>query len=170
MKWVQLCASLNILWHCLSLGLEWKLTLSIPVASAEFSKCAGSKFADILSTFTGSSLRIWKSSAGIASPPLALFVVMLPKTHLTLHSRMSSYRYVITIVVIWIMKMFFVYLFCVFLPSLLNIFCVCYVHTISVLYRAHLCMKCSLGSSNFIEENSSLSHSMRVEENKQTSK
>ena len=28
-RWVQLCSSLNILWHCLSLGLEWKLTFSI---------------------------------------------------------------------------------------------------------------------------------------------
>ena len=26
--WVQLCGSLSILWHCLSLGLEWKLTFS----------------------------------------------------------------------------------------------------------------------------------------------
>ena len=26
-RWVQLCGSLSILWHCLSLGLEWKLTL-----------------------------------------------------------------------------------------------------------------------------------------------
>ena len=25
-KWVQLCGSLNILWHCPSLGLEWKLS------------------------------------------------------------------------------------------------------------------------------------------------
>ena len=23
-RWVQLCGSLSILWHCLSLGLEWK--------------------------------------------------------------------------------------------------------------------------------------------------
>ena len=28
LRWVQLCGSLNILWHCLSLGLEWKLTFS----------------------------------------------------------------------------------------------------------------------------------------------
>ena len=28
-------------WHCLSLGLEWKLTLSSPVATAEFSKFVG---------------------------------------------------------------------------------------------------------------------------------
>ena len=32
--------NLNILWHCLSLGLEWKLPLSSPVATAEFSKFA----------------------------------------------------------------------------------------------------------------------------------
>ena len=31
---------------------------------------------------------------------------------------------------------------------------------ISVIYCAHLCMKCSLGISNFIEEISSLSHSV----------
>ena len=31
----------GILWHCLSLGLEWKLTFSSPVATAEFSKFAG---------------------------------------------------------------------------------------------------------------------------------
>ena len=48
------------------------------------------------STFTASSFRIWKSSAGIPSPPLALFVVMLPKAHLTLHSRISGSRWVIT--------------------------------------------------------------------------
>ena len=40
-RWVQLCGSLSILWHCLSLGLEWKLTFSSPVATAEFSRFAG---------------------------------------------------------------------------------------------------------------------------------
>ena len=35
------CAVSRILWHCLSLGLEWKLTFSSPVATAEFSKFAG---------------------------------------------------------------------------------------------------------------------------------
>ena len=48
------------------------------------------------STFTASSFRIWNSSAGIPSPPLALFIVMLPKAHLTLHSRMSGSGWVIT--------------------------------------------------------------------------
>ena len=46
-------------------------------------------------TFTTSSFRIWNSSTGIPSPPLALFVVMLSKAHLTSHSRMSGYRWVI---------------------------------------------------------------------------
>ena len=32
---------LNILWHCLSLGLEWKLTFSSAVTTAKFSKFAG---------------------------------------------------------------------------------------------------------------------------------
>jgi len=41
LRWVQLCGSLNILWHCLSLRLEWKLTFSSPVATAKFSKFAG---------------------------------------------------------------------------------------------------------------------------------
>ena len=35
-----MCGSLSILWHCLSLGLECKLTFSSPVATAEFSKFA----------------------------------------------------------------------------------------------------------------------------------
>ena len=48
------------------------------------------------STFTASSCRIWNSSTGIPSPPLALFVVILPKAHLTSHSRMSGSRWVIT--------------------------------------------------------------------------
>ena len=42
------------------------------------------------------SFRISNSSTGIPSPPLALFVVMLPKAHLTLYSRMSDSRWVIT--------------------------------------------------------------------------
>ena len=48
------------------------------------------------STFTASSFRIWNSSTGIPSPPLALFVGMFPKAQLTLHSRISGSRWVIT--------------------------------------------------------------------------
>ena len=46
------------------------------------------------STFTASPFRIWNGSTEILSPPLALFVVMLPKAHVTLHSRMSGSRWV----------------------------------------------------------------------------
>ena len=38
---MQLCGTLSIHWDCLSLVLEWKLTFSCPVATAEFSKFAG---------------------------------------------------------------------------------------------------------------------------------
>ena len=47
-------------------------------------------------TFTASYLGIWNSSTGIPLPPLALFIVMLPKAHLTSHSRMSGSQSVIT--------------------------------------------------------------------------
>ena len=47
------------------------------------------------STFTESSLRIRSSSTGILPPPLVLFMVMLPKAHLTSHSRMSGSRWVV---------------------------------------------------------------------------
>ena len=48
------------------------------------------------STFTASSFRIWNSSTGIPSPPLALFIVVLPKAHLISHSRISGTRWMIT--------------------------------------------------------------------------
>ena len=39
--------------------------------------------------------RIWNSSTGIPSPPLVLFIALLPKAHMTSHSRMSGSRWVI---------------------------------------------------------------------------
>ena len=42
------------------------------------------------------SFSIWNSSTGIPSPPVALFIVMLSKAHLTSHSRMSGSCWVIT--------------------------------------------------------------------------
>ena len=89
----KLCSSLNILWHCLSLGLDWKLTFSSRMATVEFFQiCWYIEW----STFTASSFTIWNRSTGIPSPLLVLFVVMLPKAYLTSHSRMSSCRWVIT--------------------------------------------------------------------------
>ena len=46
--------------------------------------------------FNNFTFRIWNSSIEIPSPPLALFMVMLLKAHLTSHSRMSGSKWVIT--------------------------------------------------------------------------
>ena len=61
--------SFPVLWSLLSFQILWHIECSTSIAS---------------------SFRIWNSSAGIPSPPLALLVVMLPKAYLTLHSRMSA--------------------------------------------------------------------------------
>ena len=44
--------------------------------------------------FTAASFRIWNSSTGIPSSPLAFFIVMLPKAYLTSYSRISGSRWV----------------------------------------------------------------------------
>ena len=70
------------------------------------------------STFTASSFRIWISSTGIPTPPLALIIVMLPKAHLTSHSRMSGSRWVFTSSWLsgsWIF--FFIVLLCILATS-----------------------------------------------------
>ena len=93
------CEMSAIMWqfeHSLALSffeIRMKTDLPSPLVSAKFSKFAG-----ILScsTFTASSFRIWNSSAGIQSSPLALFVVLLPKAQLTLHSRISDSKWVVT--------------------------------------------------------------------------
>ena len=77
----------------LFLGLEWQLTFPVCSHSWVFQICWHIE----CSTFTASSFRIWNSSAGIPSPPLALFVVILPKAHLTSHSRISGSRWVNTL-------------------------------------------------------------------------
>ena len=76
-------------------------------------------------TLTASSLRIWISSAGIPSPPLALFLVIFPEAHLTSHSTLSGSRWVITL--LWLsgsLKSFLVF-FYIFLLPLLYIFWFC---------------------------------------------
>ena len=88
---MQLWGSLSFLWHYLSLGLELKLTFSGPVATAEVSKFAG-----ILSAALSQH---HLSGFGIAQLEFHhlhyLFVVMLPKAHLTSHSRISGSTWVI---------------------------------------------------------------------------
>ena len=101
------------------------------------------------STFTASSFSIWNSSTGILSPPLTLFVVMLPKTHMTSHSRTSG-----LITPSWLsgsLRSFLyssVYSCQLFLISSSSVMS----NTISVLYCAHFWMKCSLGISSFLKK------------------
>ena len=90
---MPLCSSLNILWHCLSLGLEWQLNFSSPVATAEFSKFAG-----ILSAALSQHHLL---GFEIAQLEFHHFLWLCScwcflKAHLTSHSRMSGSRWVIT--------------------------------------------------------------------------
>ena len=55
-----------------------------------------------------SSFRVWNSSAGIPSPPLALLTGMLPNAPLTSHSRMSGSEWDTTAPWLSIIKIFFV--------------------------------------------------------------
>ena len=121
------------------------------MATAEFSKFAG-----ILSAALSQHHLL---EFGIPSPPLALFIMMLPKAHLSSHSRMSGSRPVTT--PSWLFRSLrsSFYSSSVFL-SPFSIFCFFSVHTMSVLYCGHLCMKCSFGISNFLEDISNLSHSI----------
>ena len=157
MKWVQLCSSLSILWHCPTLGLQWKLTFSSSVATAEFPQiCCHTE----CSTLTASSFRILNSSAEILSVPLALFIVMLSKAHLTSHSRMSGSNWVTT--PSWLSRslkpciyssVHSCHLFLISFVSVTTSYCF-------VLYHAHPCTKCSFDISNIIELFSCLSHSI----------
>ena len=104
-------------------------------------------------TSTASSFRIWNSSAGIPSSPLALFVVMIPKAHLTSHSRMPGPRWVIT--PSWLSGSWRPFLYSssvyschLFLISAASIRSLLF----SVLYHAHPFMKCSLDIANFLGE------------------
>ena len=130
----------SLAWRILSITLlacemnatvrEFEHSLALPFLGTGlkidlFQFCGHCWVFQICSTFTASSLRILNSSTGIPSPPLALFVVMVSKVHLTSHSRMSCSSWVIT--PLWLSGSWrsFSYNFCVFLPPLLNIFCFC---------------------------------------------
>ena len=66
------------------------------------------------STLIALSFRIWNNSTEIPSPPLALFIVMLPKAHLTPHSRLLVSDH--TLMVIQVIKTFLV-LLCILATS-----------------------------------------------------
>ena len=115
--WDECNCVLNILWDWIE---NWPFPVLWPLLS----------FPNLLSYwlqhFHSIIFQDLNSSTGIPSPPLALFVVMLSKAHLTSHSRMSGSRSVIT--PSWLSgswRFFFEQFFCVFFPSILSIFCFC---------------------------------------------
>ena len=85
-----------VVWTCfLTLpffGMDWKLTISGPIFLLSFSNL----LAYWIQNFNSKSFRIWNSSTGIPSLPVALLIAMLPKAHLTSHSRISGCRWVPT--------------------------------------------------------------------------
>ena len=114
----------------------------------------------VCSTFTASSFRIWNSSTGIPSPPLAFFVVMLPKAHLTSHSRMSGSRWVIT--PLWLSgswRSFLysssVYSYHLFLISSASVISIPFLSFIKPIFAWNI-----PSTSNFLQGISSFSHSI----------
>ena len=70
-------------WPCIVLVWDWNENWRFPALWPLLSLQNLSTY--WVQYFTASSFGVWNSSAGVLSPPLALFVVMLPKTHFTLH-------------------------------------------------------------------------------------
>ena len=84
-----------VVWTVFDIALlwDWNENWSFPVLWPLLS------FPDLLAYWvqqTASTFRIWNSSTGILSLPLALFVVMPPKAHLTSLTVMSDFRWKIT--------------------------------------------------------------------------
>ena len=113
------------------------------------------------STYTALSSRIWNRSAGIPSPPLALFTVMFPNVHLTLHSRMSGSRWVIIpLCLSGSLRSFLysssVYSYHLFLISSASVMPIPFLSFFEPIFAWNV----PLGISNFLEEISSLFHSI----------
>ena len=85
--------------------------------------------------------------------------MMLPIAHLTSHSRMSGSRCVITS--LWLSRSLRSFLFS-FSVNFCHLLLISFssVKTIPFPLLCSFCMKCSLGISNFLDEISSLSHSI----------
>ena len=158
---MQLCGSLSIFWHCLFWGLEWKLTFSSPVATAEFSKFVG-----ILSAIHSQHFEISQHFSGFVIAQLEFITSTsfvcgdASLGYMTSHSSMSLSRWVIT--QWWLSGSWrsFLYSSSAYSCHLFLISSASVLYTISVLCCAHLCMEYSLGISNFLDMISSLSHSI----------
>ena len=137
--------------HSLSLsffGIGMKANFFQSCGHAEFSK-----FGHIeCSTLTASSFKYLNRLLGILSP-LALFLVMLPKAHLTWHSRMSDSRWVTTLSCLsrslrpflYSSSVYSCYLFLISFASVRSLWFL-------ALYCTHDFTKYSLDISSFIEK------------------
>jgi len=84
-----MCGNLYIVWHCPSLGLEWKQIFSSCGHCWVFQICWHTEY----TTLTVSYFGIWNSSAGISSTSTSFVCNNNSKTHWTSHSRMSGSRW-----------------------------------------------------------------------------
>ena len=134
--------------HCWVFQICWHIEWSTFTASSFF-----------FLFFLASSFRIWNSSIGIPSPPLPLFFVMLPKAHLTSHSKMSGSRWVIT--PSWLSRLWRSFLYSSFVYCY-HLFLISSASVRSILFLSFIVpiCACSFAISNFPEEISSLSHSI----------
>ena len=84
----------TVLWTFFGIAFLWDWNENWPFSVL----CPLLSFPNLLAYwwFGNHLLRIWNSSAGVPSPSLVLFIVMLPKAPLTSHS-MSGYRIVTTL-------------------------------------------------------------------------
>ena len=151
-----MCGNLYIVWHCPSLGLEWKQIFSSCGHCWVFQICWHTEY----TTLTVSYFGIWNSSAGISSTSTSFVCNNNSKTHWTSHSRMSGSRWMTK--PSWLsgtLKHCFVCSSVHFCHFFLIYSALLDPH-FSVLFCVHLCVKCSLHIYNVLEEISSLSHSI----------
>ena len=93
-----------------------------------------------------------KAQLEFQSPPRTLFLVMLPDAHLTWHSRMSGSQWVITLS--WLSGSWRSFLYSSSLYSC-TFFSISSASVRSIAFLSFIlpvCMKCSLGISDFLEE------------------
>ena len=89
------------IWKTWQWQQDWKSSVFIPISKKGNAKeCSNYHTIAFISYANKVMLKI-------PSPLLALFIVMLPKAHVTSHSRMSGSRWC-AIVIIWVVKIFFV--------------------------------------------------------------
>ena len=85
------------IWKTQQWPQDWKRSIFIPIPKKGNAKeCSNYRWLQSMGSLRvgpTEQLSFFTHSTGIPSPPLALFIVMLPnKSHLTLHSRMSESR------------------------------------------------------------------------------